>query len=1114
MDFRILGPLEVADGDRTLVIGGGRQRKLLAVLLLHANEFVGSERLIDQLWGEQRPETAAKALHGYVSQLRKTLCQGVLLTRPGGYVLRVAPGELDAHRFEQLVEQARAAAPREAAGKLREALALWRGPALADFTYEEFARSDIERLEERRIAALEQRIDADLALGRHADLAGELAALVAREPLRERLRGQLMLALYRSGRQADALEAYQQTRRAFVDDLGLEPSEDLQRLQRAILEHDPALGPAPRDVWPRARSALRRPRVLAALGAVLLAGAVGVAAAAMLDRPGSAAALGAEPDSVVFIEPATGKLVAQAPVRRSIALRFGEGFLWSSNADGTLDKIDPRTHEPVKRITVGVDPGDVAVGEGAVWITDAGSQTLLRVDPRYGTIDRIALPSDGLRDAAVTAGVAVGAGSVWVAHGNSEVLRIDPATRAVRRRYAIPYASRVSFAEGAVWVDMLDARIAVSRIDAGTNVVTRPVPWSRAYGCCTAVGGGSIWVATDDDHRIWQFDPIQGDQVGSVELPGEVSDIAYGQGALWVATGRAGAVVRIDPATTRKRLFIIGHAVSSLAIAGARLAVGVWPRAVDVTAGLTGRVARLPMFNDWIESTDPAVTGGGMPYRLQLAYATCAKLFNHPDAPAPDGWRLVPEVAAGPPSVSADGLSQTFRIRSGFRFSPPLNAPVTADTFRHTIERALSPVLGFRGDGIAYLPEIEGVAGYRAGRAAHVSGLSAHGDTLTIRLTTPVPDLAERLALPQFCAVPEGTPAARDGLPQPIPSAGPYYVAAYFPGEALVVKRNPNYRGSRPHRLDAIVYEFGVKAEDSVRRVERDASEVLEDFSPILGPNGPLARRYDHASDAEPRRFFLPPQLSNVYLAFNTRRPLFAPRRVRQAVNYALDRQTIAAAFRYLPAGHYLPPGVPGHRTTPVYPARPDLRRARALIQDDGGTALLYICDCNEARAWAQVIRRNLARIGIRVRLREYEAPLSYRRRTDLRADMLLTKTQASFPPAYSDAVTMLEDVLAVPESAAGPHRSEVERWFERGTPPGWSNFPRLRAKLARIKQLGGEQRASAAGALDLELARAAPGAALVTETSSVFYSRRVGCQTYQPLYYGVDLAALCLKTN
>src|SRR5215216_5381410 len=278
MDFRILGPLEVADDDdRTLVIGAGRQRQLLAVLLLHANEFVASDRLIDRLWGERRPETAAKALQGYISQLRKTLGSEVLLTRPGGYVLQVAPGELDAQRFEQLVEQARDAEPRDAAETLRDALGLWRGPALADFAYDDFARSEIERLEERRLAVLEQRIDADLALGRHTALVGELAALVAQEPLSERPRAQLMLALYRSGRQAEALEVYQQARRTFREDLGLEPSEEMQQLQRAILAHDPALGPAARTVWPRARRVIARPRVLGALGAILLASAIGVA---------------------------------------------------------------------------------------------------------------------------------------------------------------------------------------------------------------------------------------------------------------------------------------------------------------------------------------------------------------------------------------------------------------------------------------------------------------------------------------------------------------------------------------------------------------------------------------------------------------------------------------------------------------------------------------------------------------------------------------------------------------------------------------------------------------------------------------------------------------------
>ena len=246
MEFGILGPLEVRrDGD-TLALGGVKQRSLLAILLLHANEVVGSERLIDAVWGEQPPGTAATALHGYVSQLRKALEPGgapysVLVTHPPGYVLHVERTSFDLPRFESLVADAEAAEPEPAAALLREALALWRGPPLADLAYEAFAQPEIARLEELRLAALEDRIEADLALGRHADLIAELEQLVSTHPLRERLRGQLILALYRAGRQAEALEAYQDTRRTLVDELGIDPGRSLQELERAILRQDPSL---------------------------------------------------------------------------------------------------------------------------------------------------------------------------------------------------------------------------------------------------------------------------------------------------------------------------------------------------------------------------------------------------------------------------------------------------------------------------------------------------------------------------------------------------------------------------------------------------------------------------------------------------------------------------------------------------------------------------------------------------------------------------------------------------------------------------------------------------------------------------------------------------------
>jgi DNA-binding SARP family transcriptional activator len=251
MDYRILGPLEALDGERRLPLGGARQRSVLALLLLHGNEALTRDVIIDQLWGEEPPATAAKVLQNCISALRKELpgANETLRTVGRAYCLALEPDELDRDRFERLVSEGRAALGEgqhaEGAERLRKALGLWRGAPLSDFAYEPFAREEITRLEELHIAALEDRIDADLALGRHDEVTPELEALVTRHPLRERLRHQLMLALYRGGRQAEALEAYRSGRRAMLAELGLEPGRALQDLERGILAQDPSLeGPA------------------------------------------------------------------------------------------------------------------------------------------------------------------------------------------------------------------------------------------------------------------------------------------------------------------------------------------------------------------------------------------------------------------------------------------------------------------------------------------------------------------------------------------------------------------------------------------------------------------------------------------------------------------------------------------------------------------------------------------------------------------------------------------------------------------------------------------------------------------------------------------------------
>jgi DNA-binding SARP family transcriptional activator len=244
LEFRVLGPLEMLVEGRPIEIVGTRQRALLAILLLRANEVVSRDRLIDDLWGERPPETAANALAALVARLRKAVPAEVVLTRPAGYELRIERQALDLHRFEALVEEGSAALsagdPQQASELLRSALGLWRGPPLAEFAYEPFAQPATTRLEELRLVAIENRIEADLALGRHLDVVGELQSLVAEHPLRDRLRAQLMLALYRSERQAEALEAYRAGRRIFVDELGIEPSPALQELEKAILRQDPS----------------------------------------------------------------------------------------------------------------------------------------------------------------------------------------------------------------------------------------------------------------------------------------------------------------------------------------------------------------------------------------------------------------------------------------------------------------------------------------------------------------------------------------------------------------------------------------------------------------------------------------------------------------------------------------------------------------------------------------------------------------------------------------------------------------------------------------------------------------------------------------------------------
>src|SRR5262245_65750791 len=458
MEFRILGPLEVEEAGQLLPLGGTTQRALLVLLLLHADEVVSRDRLIDELWSGSPPESGRTALQVHVSQLRKLLDpdatrgeEELLVTRAPGYALRVEPESIDLGQFKTLVAAGKAALANgnaeEAHQHLASALALWRGRALADLEAVPFAQAESHRLEELRLAALEERLDADLALGRNAELIPELERIVAQEPLRERLRGQLMLALYRCGRQADALEVYRSGRRLLDEELGLQPDDELQGLEKAILNHDPSLDSP-------VVTAVRRPSL------------------AQRAEPA------VPPDSVAVIDAQRSQVVGHVLVgRRPVALAIGHGSVWVANTDdGTVSRIDPDRGEVIRTIGIGAPAIDLAVATDAVWVANGSDGTVSRIDPRAdAVVETIDLRGSSELAWNPTYAVAADDDSVWIAAGPHHVLRIDPATNEPVAMIDVGHAPvGVAVGEEALWVVTIAER--ALRIEPHTNTATTEVP--------------------------------------------------------------------------------------------------------------------------------------------------------------------------------------------------------------------------------------------------------------------------------------------------------------------------------------------------------------------------------------------------------------------------------------------------------------------------------------------------------------------------------------------------------------------------------------------------------------------------------------------------------------
>jgi YVTN family beta-propeller protein len=1095
VEFRLLGPLEVRGDDGAIDLGGRQQRVLIAFLLLHPNEVVSVDRLIDALWPDRAPATAVKSLQAQVSRVRRALGQAERLqTRGNGYLLVVEQGELDSDRFRDLLDEARrklaAGDPSGAEATIREALELWRGQPLADFAYDDFAQAEIARLNEQRLSALEERFDAELALGRHTAVLAELEALVVTHPLRERLRGQLMLALYRAGRQAEALRAYEDARRQLAEELGLEPSEPLKRLQRAILDEDPAL--APPAAFAAAPEVRRRRRWAVAAVAVLLAAAIAVTVVELTSESGPQGLGALNANSLGIIDPDTNQVVDAIPVGAQPAgITYENGALWVADLeDETLSLVDPGSRRVVRTVPVGAAPIAVTAGAGSVWAVGRAG-VVHRIDPTFKAVIRrirIFKPGSLLTTGSALAGAAFGYGSVWTATGSTwarpRVSRIDAATNMVVKRFSTgtgPAAVAIGFGE--VWVaDSFND--AVSRIDPSGFVAPRISVGHKPEAI--AVGEGAVWVADSGDDAVVRIDPRTNSVTTTIDVGKAPSAIAVGAHAVWVANSGDGTVSRIDPAKNREVETIdVGNRPAGIAVVRG----SVWVT-VQGTAGAASRggTARFDLAED--PQTDPAL----YPDR-QISYATCAKLLNYPDKPAPAGTKLIPEVARSLPARSSDGRTYTFTIRKGFAFSPPLRERVTADTFKHSIERALDPRL--RGPAISFVGDIAGAQSFASGKARQLSGVVARGDELSITLVRPAPTILARLAMPLFCAVPMNTPPSPQAA---IPSAGPYYIASHVPNQQIVLKRNPNYHGARPRRLDEIVYTIGTPPSKSVTRVEEGRADYVAGRLPNE-VDARLAARYGPTSAAARRgrqRYFANPTLALGFLALNTHRRLFASARMRRAVNYAIDRRALArqgspvsgpGAFTTIPTDQYLPSTMPGFEPTRIYPLGGDLHTARRLAGRGRRTAVVYSCGTapdSFCRRQAELIKQSLERIGIRVRVRAFPSfpvMVAHTFRKGEPWDIALLDWGADFV----DPSNFL-DLLA-------PSVDE-----------------RFRAKLEHADRISAPARYRALGKLAVELARdSAPWVVYANGTSRDFFSARIACQVFQPVYT-MDLGALCTR--
>jgi YVTN family beta-propeller protein len=914
--------------------------------------------LVDALWGDSPPDSAGHTVETYVSRLRRVLhIEGqpsALVTVGSGYRLNVAPAQVDALHFSELTARGRVALERGdtlgAESLLLAGLALWRGTALADVQDSVFAPAAARQLENDRLAALESLMDVRLLLGQHRELVSELERAVALDPYRERFHAQLMIALYRSGRQADALAAYQNARTRLAEDLGIDPGRELRELERAILVQAPELDapsrgkqlavlpPSPPRVGkdgpidavirpPGSRHrALRSWRVrtlsLAAVPVLVAAVAVpmlltksappGVSTSGLneLTAVGSLArsiSLPSEPGSALSADgsvwvtsPVAHALYRLDPVTGStedtIMVGAGAGAItatgsdvWVANTlDGTVSRVSPATDGVVETVTVGPEPTGLAVGDGSVWVADASASTLTRINATSGARES----TEPLGSPPF--GVAFGAGSVWLTNpGDNNVTRVEPG--------------------------------------GGPNVEISV----GAEPTAIAFGLGSVWVANALDGTVSRIDPATDSVVAEIPVGDEPDAFAVASGSLWVANRTSSTLTRIDPGTNSAGppISIKDNPVALTFFKG-----GVWAATAAVAAGFaTGGTIRV-VESAPEASIDPALTYPELPF--QFFEGTYDGLMNYDQVGGSDGLQVVPNLALAMPSVTSGGTVYSFVLRPGIRYSD--GRLVQPADFRRAIERTivLNPSAAFFLDGIVGASSCQSVRPCDLDRGITVSDSE---DAVTFHLVAPDPDFLYKLTFEFTAPVPPGTPTHDVGT-HPVPSTGPYMIGHYVPDHEIEFVRNPYFHvwsaAAEPAGApDRIIWTYGATIPEEVTEVEKGQADWEWDTVPDVAG---LIAQY-------PTQVQVNPTLAFGYAAFNVRTAPFNDLRVRQAFSLAAARDQLVADLggpnAAVPTCQILPPGIPGYvpycpfTVDPTPTGRwvgPNLAAARKLVAESG----------------------------------------------------------------------------------------------------------------------------------------------------------------------------------